>query len=112
MDLHPFAESLERIDLTLGEPVFNSDVEISAGKIGLDRVDYYSSTKGVPVYEDHEYQLVSVYDNTTDRSQDSMAVMLLYMHDKQWKEPPAGSAEAPRGPQGGLPAEDARDAAR
>ena len=93
--LHPFAESLELIDLTSGETVFKSNVENSKERLGLDRVEYFSSVEGVPVYRDHEYQLVSVYNNTTEVDQDSMAVMLLYMYDKQFRKTVRRPVESP-----------------
>jgi len=83
--LHPFAESLELRDLTTGETVYQSRTEGYRDKIGLKRVDSLTSVPGVPVFADHEYELVSVYNNTTDVPQDSMAVMLLYLHDKKFK---------------------------
>ena len=79
--LHPFAESLVLRDLTLGETVFESQAENFEGKIGLARVDSLSSEEGIPVYRDHEYELVSIYNNTTDEEQDSMAVMYIYLRD-------------------------------
>ncbi|MBI3324230.1 MAG: hypothetical protein HYZ92_03025 [Candidatus Omnitrophica bacterium] len=80
--LHPFAESLELRDLTTGKRVFRSHVKASRGKIGIDRVDAFSSRRGLPLYKDHDYELVSVYNNTTFVDQDSMAVMYLYLLDK------------------------------
>lgn len=85
--LHPFAESLELIDLTTGETVYRAEVENSQGKIGLERVPYYTSTEGKKLYADHQYELVSVYDNTSGEPQDSMAVMYLYLADPTWKKP-------------------------
>jgi len=82
--LHPFAESLELKDLTTGESVFKSNArQIGEGKIGLDEVQYFSSEEGIKLHKSHEYELVSVYNNTTDENQDSMAVMLLYLLDKE-----------------------------
>lgn len=85
--LHPFAESLELVDLTTGKSVFLSDVDNSEDKIGLRRVEYFSSEEGIPVFRDHEYELISVYNNTTSTEQDSMAVMLLYLYDKRFEKP-------------------------
>ena len=79
--LHPFAESLELRDLTTGESLFLSQAENFDDRIGLARVDAFSSVEGIPVHRDHEYEIVSVYDNTTDEPQDSMAVMYLYLQD-------------------------------
>lgn len=82
--LHPFAESLELVDLTTGQSVFKAQTENLGDRIGLKRVEEFSSVEGVPIYADHEYELVSVYNNTTDRNQDSMAVMLMYLEDKKF----------------------------
>lgn len=80
--LHPFAESLELRDLTADKSLFKSAVENFEDKIGLDRVDYFSSVEGIELFKDHEYEIVSVYNNTTDEDQDSMAVMYLYLRDQ------------------------------
>ena len=53
-------------------------------------MESYSSVEGIPIYADHEYEIVSVYDNPTDEPQDAMAVMFLYMLDKGFVPP--GSA--------------------
>jgi hypothetical protein len=93
--LHPFAESLELRDLTTGTTVFRSGTRPFPDRIGLAHVDSYSSVEGIPIYQDHEYELVSVYQNITDRDQDSMAVMNLYMLDHDFVLPiaaPAGTA--------------------
>ncbi len=84
--LHPFADSLELRDLTTGESVFKSKATNSTGRIGLDHVEYYSSEEGIPLYKDHEYTLISLYDNTSGEPQDAMAVMFLYMVDGNLEE--------------------------
>ena len=57
--------------------------------VGLKHVETIESKEGVKIFADHEYELVSVYENTTDQMQDSMAVMFLYMLDKQFVKPVA-----------------------
>ncbi len=88
--LHPFAESLELVDLTDKKTVFKSIVRSTPGRIGIAHVDYFSSVEGVMMYDDHEYELISVYNNTTKEPQDSMAVMYLYFLDKKFEKPDAG----------------------
>ncbi len=85
--LHPLAESLELIDLTTGQSLFKSQARNYKDKIGLDEVDYFSSPEGIKVYKDHEYELVSIYNNTTGEDQDSMAVMYIYLLEKYFKMP-------------------------
>jgi hypothetical protein len=85
--LHPFAESLELRDLTTGETLFKSHAQGPEEGIGLDQVDYYASKEGIPVYKNHDYELVSVYNNTTGVDQDAMATMFFYMLDKEFQKP-------------------------
>jgi hypothetical protein len=85
--LHPFAKSLELIDRTAGETVFRAEVDASEGRIGIDRVDHLVSVEGIRLYADHQYELVSVYDNTSGEPVDSMAVMYLYLLDKDFQRP-------------------------
>jgi hypothetical protein len=85
--LHPFAQSLELRDLTTGSSVYTSRARNFDDKIGLAAVDHYSSPEGFALYHDHEYELVSVYDNTSAEDQDSMAVLFLYVLDEQYQRP-------------------------
>jgi hypothetical protein len=79
---HPFTESIELRDLTRGEVLFRSETRPPAQGIGLAHVDHFSSVEGIPVYRDHEYEMISVYDNTSDEDQDAMATFFLYLRDK------------------------------
>ena len=100
--LHPFAESLELRDITANKRVFRSHARGYQNKIGLSFVDSFSSKRGVKLYKDHEYELVSTYNNTTQTDQDSMAVMLLFLLDKQFKKPDLSApppAAVPAAPQ-------------
>ena len=47
--------------------------------IGLASVSQSSSSEGVMIYRDHEYDLISVYNNTSGVDQDAMATILLYL---------------------------------
>lgn len=85
--LHPFAESLTLEDLTTGEVVYEAKTKQAERGVGLAQVDFFSSEKGIPLYADHEYELISVYENTSGEAQDSMAVMNLYLADKEFEKP-------------------------
>jgi hypothetical protein len=105
--LHPFAESVEMNDLTTGETIYKSYARQPSEGIGLAEVDFYSSTEGIPVYRDHDYEVVSVYENTSGENQDAMATLFLYMKDhgahaglealraQLAEPPPAASSEVP-----------------
>ncbi len=97
--LHPFAESLELYDLTAKKTIFKSKARGFKDKIGLAYVDTYSSRSGVPLFKDHEYDIISTYNNTTSSDKDSMAVMLLFALDKNFKKPAV--TLAPVAPLGG-----------
>jgi hypothetical protein len=83
--LHAFAESMELRDLTAGKSLFYSNVRNMRGKVGLEHVEAYSSEEGIPLFKDHDYELVAVYNNTSGQKQDSMAVMILYLLDKEFR---------------------------
>jgi hypothetical protein len=85
--VHPFAESIELRDLTTGETVFESHAHNFDDRVGLREVEHYSSPEGFRIHADHEYELVSVYDNTSGKEQDSMAVLFLYMLDEEFERP-------------------------
>jgi hypothetical protein len=85
--LHPFAESLELIDRTEKKTVYKAHAKQTDGKIGLATVTHFESEEGIPIYKDHEYELVSIYNNTDTIDHDSMAVMYMYLEDLHFQKP-------------------------
>ena len=85
--VHPFCESLELRDLNTGKTVFKSYARRPDKGVGLANVDYFSSQEGIPLYKDHEYEMISVYDNDSGVNQDSMATFFLYLLDKDFQKP-------------------------
>jgi hypothetical protein len=83
------ARSLELIDLTTQETVYHSKATNHDNRLGLAHVESFSDISGVDLYEDHEYQVRAVYENTTDEPQDSMAVFYLYLADQEFRKPTA-----------------------
>ena len=83
--LHPFAESLKLQDLTTGETLLSSVAENRPERIGLARVDQIASREGITLRKDHEYELVSEYNNTSGADRTAMAVMYLYIEDTEFK---------------------------
>ncbi len=75
--------SIDRIYRSMmGPSSSQSEAKNFEDRIGLARVDYLESEEGIAVFADHEYEMVSVYDNTTGEDQDSMAVMYMYLWDR------------------------------
>jgi hypothetical protein len=101
--VHPFCESLELRDLTTGETLFKSRITNRPSGVGVDAVEVFSSTEGVPIRKGHEYEMVSVYDNPTGADQDAMATFFLYVEDRAFVKPAlagAPAAPSPRSPAG------------
>lgn len=80
--LHPFAESIELLDMTTGKSLFKSVATQAEDGVGLRHVETYRSSEGIPVFKDHEYGLVTVYDNPTEEDHDAMAVLYVHALDK------------------------------
>ncbi|HJT17321.1 MAG TPA: hypothetical protein VJ853_08030, partial [Thermoanaerobaculia bacterium] len=85
--LHPFAQSLTLRDTTTDTDIFKATARNPTGRVGLDRVDTFVSIAGVPMYKDHKYELISVYNNPTKQNADSMASMFLALDDPEFVAP-------------------------
>jgi hypothetical protein len=83
--LHPFAESLQLRDVTTGQTVLASKAENRPERIGLSRVEQIASPEGITLHKDHQYELVSAYNNTTNQDRTAMAVMYLYVEDTEFQ---------------------------
>jgi len=86
--LHPFAESISLKDLTTNKVIYESRPTQKSSGIGLSSVPYYSDNKGMPLRGDHEYEIISVYNNTSSEDQDAMAVLGLYAIDNDFNPIP------------------------
>lgn len=85
--LHPFARTIELRDLTAKKSLFRARIQAPSRGIGISNVETFSSREGIPVYKDHEYDVVSVYENTSGEDQDAMATLFFYLEDKRFKKP-------------------------
>jgi hypothetical protein len=85
--LHPFAESLNLLDATTGDTVLASKAENRPERIGLARVDQIASRDGITLRKDHQYELVSEYNNTSGANRTAMAVMYMYIRDDEFRRP-------------------------
>jgi len=81
--LHPNAVSFSLIDVTENKVVYTINCENYNEKIGLKYVPTYSSKEGLPIYADHQYKLQLVANNPTDGFSDMMAVLFIYLYDKE-----------------------------
>ena len=85
--LHPFAESISIHDVTANRTILMAKAQNTAGRIGLTHVDTYASQEGIPLYKNHQYEIVSVYNNTTSETRDSMASVFLGLSDPELVRP-------------------------
>jgi hypothetical protein len=84
--VHPYCEYLELRDVTENKVVFRSNITNDANLSKMNHIEAFSSIEGLLMHKEHQYELVCVTNNTTDMEQDMMAVMLLYLHDKELEE--------------------------
>lgn len=82
--LHPFAESLSVRDTTTAATILKANARNPETGIGLTHVDTFASVEGLPLYRDHKYDLMSVYNNTSKASSDSMASVFLGLADPEF----------------------------
>jgi len=81
--VHPFATALTLWDKTDNKAIFKSNVINHQSKIGLSKIDAFSSESGVWMYQNHEYELVLDANNTTTTDQDMMGSMFLFFYDEE-----------------------------
>jgi hypothetical protein len=80
--VHPFARGMELRDLTTGRTVLRLNSQDWPDRVGVAHVDELKSIDGVPILRDHRYELVTEYDNTSDSKTDAMAILYLYLLEK------------------------------
>lgn len=85
--MHPYGRSLELRDRTADKTIFKALCTPTADGLGLQHVDEFSSRQGVPVYKDHEYELICHYNNSSEQDVTAMAYMYCYIKDPTFKKP-------------------------
>lgn len=81
--LHPFAERLQLVDKTTNTVIYNCESENFKDKIGLKSTPTFTSTEGVWLYENREYEMTLEVNNTTDTDQEMMASMAIFYNDEE-----------------------------
>ncbi len=77
--LHPTGEWLKLVDLTTGETVVSIESKDFDDRWGVKQMTEIASEEGIVIHEDHRYELVTQYLNTTDKPVDVMAILYLYL---------------------------------
>jgi hypothetical protein len=83
--LHPYGESARIVDRASGETVLELRARQLEGRVGIAEMEEYSSTTGLLFDAERRYDLVIVYDNTTEQPIDAMAIVYLFLHDRGFR---------------------------
>jgi hypothetical protein len=81
--LHPKAKTFTLFDATENKEVFTINCENYREKVGLKDVPTFSSAEGLPIYANHRYKLQLVTENPSDGFSDMMAVLFIYLYDRE-----------------------------
>src|SRR6185503_20236758 len=84
MHMHPYAESMELIDRTTGETLFKGYARHYPNNQDIESFESFSSEEGIPLYRNHKYETITVYNNITDKDIDAMAILYIYLWDKKF----------------------------
>ena len=93
--LHNYGVYMRVTDVTAGDVLWQTNAVYEADRIQIAEIPPYSSAEGFSIYKDHEYEIETLYDNTSDEPVDAMAMMYLFYHPNgnqniTYPEPPPG----------------------
>ncbi len=94
--LHPYGKSVVLFDKTKGQTIFEIRSRGFADRRGVAEMEQRSLPKGVRLYKDHEYELITRYVNPTNAPIDAMSIMYLYMLDEKFQQTESKPAVASR----------------
>jgi hypothetical protein len=80
--VHPFAREMELRDLTTGQTILQLHSRDWTDRIGVAHVGELKSAAGIPIFRNHRYELSAEYDNTSGAKTDAMAILYLYLLEK------------------------------
>jgi len=80
--VHPFARGMALRDLTTGKTIFRLNSQDWSDRVGVAHVDELKSIEGIVIARDHRYELTAEYDNTSGANTDAMAILYLYLLEK------------------------------
>jgi len=80
--VHPFARGMELRDLTTDQTILRLNSRDWPDRVGVAHVDEFRSVAGIPILRSHRYELAVEYDNTSNFTTDAMAILYLYLLEK------------------------------
>lgn len=81
--VHPFATNIAIFDKTTNKTIISCQVTNYKNKIGLAKIESFSSETGIWLYANHEYELVLTTNNTSKIDKDMMGSMFLFFYDAE-----------------------------
>lgn len=81
--VHPFTTSIGIYDKTNGKMIVTCAVQNHKKNIGLDKIEVFSSSIGVWLFPNHDYEMVLTCNNTSKEAQDMMGSMFLFFYDAE-----------------------------
>jgi len=84
--LHPFGKSISLRDRTSGETLFTINSKDFSDRLGVACMEQRVFAEGLTLYTDHDYELITIYDNTTATPVDAMSILYLYVLDKKFEQ--------------------------
>jgi len=80
--VHPFARGIELCDLTTNATILHLNSQDWSDRVGVAHVGEFKSIEGIPISRNHRYELTAEYDNTSGSRTDAMAILYLYLLEK------------------------------
>lgn len=81
--VHPFATRIALFDKTSNQTIFECKINNHQNRIGIEKIESFTSEKGVWLYANHNYEIRLTVNNTTTANQDMMGSMFLFFYDKE-----------------------------
>jgi hypothetical protein len=78
LHLHPYGQSVELRDKTANKTVWKGYAKNAVGRPAILETEDYSSAEGIKIFKDHDYEVITVYDNKSGKVIDAMAVLRIY----------------------------------
>jgi hypothetical protein len=78
MHLHPYGESMSLKDKTTGKIIWTGKAKNIGDKAVVLETDHFSSSEGVWLYKNHQYEVLTTYNNRTSKKIDAMALLYMY----------------------------------
>jgi len=85
--LHVFGETIELRDKTTGETVFKSFATPNEKHTTIVDMSDLTSLPGIELHGGRTYELITTYENTTDRNIDAMGVVYMYVANDAFQPP-------------------------